>query len=122
MKNLIYHALLNQWFIKDQNRGDVTPPANVCGTVFAKFYSKCKKTELTINSCIICEEICEDTIKSLLLEDIYSFLCLTVIGKSADNVKINIHLHHRILAIDQEILYLSSSFRYKPCWYVGLII
>lgn len=75
-----------------------------------------------MNPFINSEDISEKKIGDLVPEPLYSFLCLMLTGKSANDVNTNVNLNRRILAIAHDMLYLSSNSRCKPSKHVGLAI
>ena len=77
--------------------------------------------DVNYKPCVVSSDICHENVEKMSAE-LHNFLCLLITGKSQDSLDENNSQHANILAVGQDIIYMTSSKRCKARKHVGLAI
>ena len=79
-------------------------------------------TGISYKPCIVSNDICNENVEKMMPAELQNFFCLLITGRSQDSPDENNSQHANILAVAQDIIYMTSSKHCKTPKHVALAI
>ena len=77
---------------------------------------------ISYKPCIVSSDICNGNVEKMTPAELHNVLCLLITGRSQDSLGENNSQHANILAVAQDIIYMTSSKRCKTPKHVAFAI